>query len=120
NKKVETLKNENIEIVGFADSLFEMFNNAKVFVAPLLSGAGIKGKVLEAMAHGVPTIISPVAAEGTKLSNKISTLIAKTPDEWVNQINLLYHDEKLWEKIRQNANTVAEEEFSFEKGLEKF
>lgn len=120
NKKVEALEAENIEILGFADNLFDMFNQAKIFVAPLQSGAGIKGKVLEAMAHGVPTLITPVAAEGTKLSNKISTLIGKTPEEWINQINLLYHDEKLWEKIRQNALTVVNEEFSFDKGLEKF
>lgn len=120
NDEVEALASENVEVVGFAEDLYEMFNDTRIFVAPLLSGAGIKGKVLEAMAHCVPTIMTPVAAEGTKLTNKISTLIAKNSDEWVDQILLLYDNQKLWTKLKENACTIVDEEFSFEKGQEKF
>lgn len=119
NEKVEAFETENIKIKGFAPSLHELFNSTRVFIAPLQSGAGIKGKVLEAMAHGVPTILTPIAAEGTKLSNKISTLVAKTPEEWISSIGKLYYDDDLWQKIRENAMIIAEEEFSYEKGLEK-
>lgn len=120
NDDVEALASDNVEVIGFAEDLDEMFNDTRIFVAPLLSGAGIKGKVLEAMAHCVPTIMTPVAAEGTKLTNKISTLIAKNADEWVEQILSMYNDEKLWKKLKENACTIVDEEFSFEKGQEKF
>tara|TARA_R110002049_G_scaffold142673_3_gene304566 strand:- start:4140 stop:6926 length:2787 start_codon:yes stop_codon:yes gene_type:complete len=113
---------ENIEIVGFAETLDEVFHEHRVFVAPLLSGAGIKGKVLEAVAYGTPCVLSEMAAEGTGLSHGISALIADTdtPDEWVNAIIKLYDNEDLWNKFSENERIIAREKYSFEHGVKEF
>lgn len=111
---------DNVEMVGFAETLDGVYHDHRVFVAPLLSGAGIKGKVLEAMAYGTPTILTEVAAEGTGLTQGISTLIAQEPQEWVDAIIKLYDDKKLWEKFAENEQTLVAEKYSFEHGHKAF
>lgn len=111
---------DNIRMVGFAEHLDDVFHNHRVFVAPLLSGAGIKGKVLESMAYGLPTVLTDVAAEGTGLTHGISTLIAEKAEEWVDGIIKLYDDEKLWQKFAENQSTLVKSNFSFEGGKAAF
>ncbi len=111
---------ENIQMVGFAPDLDAVFHDHRVFVAPLLSGAGIKGKVLEAMAYGTPCVLSDMAAEGTGLSHGISALVADTPDAWVKAIIRLYDDQVLWTKFVENEKIIATENYSFEHGVGAF
>ncbi|SEQ95618.1 Glycosyltransferase, GT2 family [Amphritea atlantica] len=116
-KEMET---ENIKMLGFAESLDGVFHDHRVFIAPLLSGAGIKGKVLESMAYGLPSVLTEVAAEGTGLTHGISTLIAQEPQEWVDAIIRLYDDEVLWNKFAENSQTLVTEKYSFERGKKVF
>ncbi len=58
----------NLHLIGFVENLDDVFLNHRLFIAPLLSGAGIKGKVLESAAYGTPSVLSPIAAESTGLS----------------------------------------------------
>lgn len=111
---------DNIKMVGFAEHLDDVFHNHRVFVAPLLSGAGIKGKVLESMAYGLPTVLTDVAAEGTGLTHGISASIASSPQEWVDSIITLYDGEKQWNKYSENQLSLVETNFSFENGLKRF
>ncbi len=57
--------------------------------------AGLKGKVLSAMAHGVPTVLSPAAAEGIGALAGSHHLSAQSPEEWVSAIARLDGDEAL-------------------------
>ncbi|AQQ66941.1 glycosyl transferase [Microbulbifer agarilyticus] len=111
---------ENIKMVGFAEHLDQVYMGHRVFVAPLLSGAGIKGKVLESMAYGLPTILTEVASEGTGLTNAVSALIAETPDAWVEAISKLYDDKMLWKRFSENSKAIVQEQFSLEHGVSQF
>jgi glycosyltransferase involved in cell wall biosynthesis len=106
----------DVVVEGYVESLDDVFEKCRVFVAPLLSGAGIKGKVLESMSYGVPSVLSPVAAEATGLSNGISALIAETPEEWVDAIITLYEDKQKWQAMSENALVLARSNYSFEHG----
>lgn len=114
------LEADNIKMVGFAETLDGVYHDHRVFVAPLLSGAGIKGKVLESMAYNLPTVLTDVAAEGTGLTHGISTLIAQEPQEWVDAIIKLYDDQTLWTKFAENSQTLVEAKYSFEHGKKVF
>jgi glycosyltransferase involved in cell wall biosynthesis len=114
------LETDNIKMIGFAETLDGVYHDHRVFVAPLLSGAGIKGKVLESMAYNLPTILTEVAAEGTGLTHGISTLIAQEPQEWVDAIIKLYDDEQLWTKFAENSQTLVDAKYSFQHGHKAF
>jgi glycosyltransferase involved in cell wall biosynthesis len=107
-------ESDNIKMIGYVENLDDIFHHCRIFVAPLLSGAGIKGKVLESVAYGVPTVLSPIAAEGTGLSDGLTTLIANSPPEWVETIVKLYNNENSWNKMSENQEILAKSNYSFE------
>jgi len=117
--EIEALEEDDILIEGFVESLSEVFDTCRVFVAPLLSGAGIKGKVLESIAHGVPAVLSPVAAEATGLVDSVSTSIATSPEQWVEQIVSLHDGEEQWNAMSDAAHALAESRYGFDDGLKK-
>ncbi len=101
---------------GFVTETRDAYDPHRVFVAPLLSGAGIKGKVLSALAQGIPCVISPIAAEGIGLRSGYDCIIAQTPEEWVDGIRHLTRDDRLWEQMSQNARGYMHATYSFERG----
>lgn len=112
--EVLELASSNVRVVGFVESLDEVFHKHRVFVAPLLSGAGLKGKVVESMAYGLPSVLSPVAVEATGLTDGTNTRVATTPQEWVKGILAYYNDEVEWAEARRGVLQLAERRFSLE------
>lgn len=106
-----------VVLEGYAQTLDDVFNSAFAFVAPLQAGAGIKGKVLDSLAYGVPTILSPIAAEATGLIDGSSTLIAHTPDQWIEHIENLLDSAELWERLRTNSIALREAQYSKAAGV---
>lgn len=113
---IKKLASPLVDPVGFVEELSDAYDKHLIFVAPLLSGAGIKGKVLSALASGIPCVLSPMAAEGIGLRHGRDCLIAETPDAWIGAINKLQNDAKLWKSLSDNAHHLAQTQFSFENG----
>jgi len=108
---------DNVVMHGFIEDVSDIYRGSRVFVSPLLSGAGIKGKILECMAAGLPSVVSPVSAEGTGLVHSQSSFIASTVDEWVEHIVTLYTDREVWEKFSMNSASIAKAVYSPEQGV---
>jgi GT2 family glycosyltransferase len=117
--EIAALASDTVHPAGFIETLADAYDPHRIFVAPLLSGAGIKGKVLNAIAHGIPTILSPVAAEGIGLRNGHDCLIAETPHDWAEAIARLSTDDKLWLSMSKAARLYAAEQFSFAAGRDR-
>jgi hypothetical protein len=113
------LGTDAVVIKGFAETLDEIFETCRVFVAPLRSGAGIKGKVLDSMSYGVPAVLSPIAAEATGLANGVTTFVAEDPEEWAEHIVRLHEDETTWRQFSANILTLAAVNYSFEAGVKQ-
>lgn len=114
---IEALASKNIIVKGFTENLDDIFFNHRVIVAPLLSGAGIKGKVLEAMSYGIPQVLTNIAAESTGLSHKISAWIQDDNKLMSDGIINIYNDKSLWEKFSENSLILANELYSEKNGL---
>ena len=114
--QIRGLASPHVTPQGYVEDAADAYAAHRVFVAPLLSGAGIKGKVLSALAHGIPCVISPIAAEGIGLRSGYDCVIARTPDDWVDAIIALTRDDALWEAMSQNARAYMHSAFSFDKG----
>ncbi len=113
---VKKLKSPKVSPIGFVQDVSSAFDKHRIFVAPLLSGAGIKGKVLSALAHGAPCVLTPIAAEGIGLRSGHDCIISETAEEWRDAIVSLSEDDELWMKLSQNAQEHMRAAFSFERG----
>jgi GT2 family glycosyltransferase len=113
---IRELAADDIVIEGWVADVSEIYANCRVFIAPLRSGAGLKGKVVGALAFGVPCVLSPIAAEGTGIRDGQEALIADTAAQWVESIARLYEDRPTWLKVHRAARDFAANEFGFLKG----
>lgn len=113
---IRALATADIVVKGYVPDVAQVYDTCRVFVAPLLSGAGIKGKVIGALARGVPSVLSSVAAEGTEIRSGLEAFVAPNPTAWADQITKLYQDERAWIAMSGSARRFAAERFSFEQG----
>jgi glycosyltransferase involved in cell wall biosynthesis len=117
-EEVTGLAGPCVTVSGRVPDLDPYFARTRVFVAPLRHGAGIKIKVLESLGRGVPTVVTPVAAEGLHLSDGVDTLIADTPQDFANAVIRLHADEELWRRIVAGGFELLERHFS-QQNMEK-
>jgi len=110
-------KHVNIQVEGWVENINEVYDLCKIFISPLQSGAGLKGKVSQALAYGVPSILSPLSIEGFSISDGIEAFIATNPKDWVSKIEKVYFNESEWLKISQAAQELARRSFSMEKAI---
>lgn len=109
-----SLAGADIRVTGYLpdEDLRREFENARVFVAPLRYGAGVKGKINLAMAWGLPVVASSMALEGMGVTSGKEALCADTPEEFAGHIATLYENEMLWQSLRENAAKLVSERFS--------
>jgi glycosyltransferase involved in cell wall biosynthesis len=99
-------------VTGFVPDVTPYFSRARLSVAPLRYGAGVKGKVNMSMAYGVPVVASPCAAEGMFLEPERDILIGEDAPAFADQVIRLYRDRLLWEKLSRNGQLNVETHFS--------
>ncbi|WP_210168787.1 glycosyltransferase [Methylobacterium sp. Leaf399] len=114
---VTALAAKDVVIQGYVEDVSEVYDHCLVFVAPLTSGAGIKGKVLGALAHGVPCVLSPLAAEGIGLRHGYDCLIVDDPADWADAVTRLSKDKDLWTLMSQRGQDLIRSTYSFELGV---
>jgi O-antigen biosynthesis protein len=119
DRQMHALASDTVNPVGYVKNIADAYDRHRIFVAPLLSGAGIKGKVLSALAHGIPTVLTGVAAEGIGLRDGQDCLIAETPEEWAKAIRRLMESDMLWQSMSHSARSYVTQRFSFEEGRAK-
>jgi GT2 family glycosyltransferase/glycosyltransferase involved in cell wall biosynthesis len=110
-------EHDDVVVEGWVPDVAQVYNSCRVFVAPLQSGAGIKGKVIGAMAHGLPCVVSAVAAEGIPVTDGVEVAIAGRPDEWAAKVAALYNDAAAWHAMSRRALAFAGEQYGFAKGV---
>ena len=94
---------EGFYVKGWAKDAKQVLRNSKVCLAPLRFGAGLKGKFMEAMCCGTPSVTTAVGAEGMCGSNPWGGEIADTPTALVSAAKALYTDSNLWRKAQING-----------------
>lgn len=97
---------------GFVEDLGPHLAQRKVALAPLRYGAGVKGKVNQAMAHGLPVVATSMAAEGLHTEHNVDILIADDTESFVDEIIRLYNDEALWHRLSEGSLANVSEHFS--------
>lgn len=111
--KAEQLHNsqEGFLIKGRAENAANVVSGAKVCLAPLRFGAGLKGKLAEAMMCGTPSVTTKIGAEGFAGNHKWNGTIADDPVDFAREAIQLYTDKKSWTKAQKNGFTIINSRF---------
>ena len=105
------LSSLNIVAHGEVPSSSEFMDKYTVLVSPLISGSGVRIKIIEAMAIGKVVLSTTVSAEGSGAEDGEHLLIADNADEYISQIKRLKDEEGLLSKLSQNARAFALDNF---------
>jgi O-antigen biosynthesis protein len=104
----------SIQILGHVADVGPLFDRARVSVAPLRFGAGVKGKVNQSMSLGVPVVVTSVAAEGMHLVHEDNAMIADDPERFADAVVRLWTSRELWERVSWNGRQNIKTHFSRE------
>ncbi|MDD3721080.1 MAG: glycosyltransferase family 4 protein [Lutibacter sp.] len=108
-------KKEGFIIKGWAKSAEEVFMNSRVCLAPLQFGAGLKGKLIDAMQYGTPSITTRIGAEAMHHKLPWNGFIEDDPIKFALKSVELYSNKDLWEKSQKNGIKIINTCYSKEK-----
>ena len=101
-------KLEGVDLLGHVENLIPLYQQQKVFVATTRFATGIPWKVHEAMAHGIPCVISRLLADQLKIEDDVHAMVSNNAEEAVAKTVKLYQDKELWMKVRQAGFELIE------------
>ena len=113
-QKVYDLHNEKdgFLVKGRAESVKEIFENARVLLAPIPFGAGLKGKLWESMQFGLPNVTSPTGAEAMHKDLPWNGFLADSDEVFAEKAVGLYRDENRWNEAVQNGYVILKSVYS--------
>jgi glycosyltransferase involved in cell wall biosynthesis len=121
-QKVFQLHNpkEGFLIHGRTESAEEVLRSARVLLAPIRFGAGIKGKLLECMEYGTPSVTTSIGAEAMCDNLFWNGFVENDYSEFISKAVLLYSNQKIWEQSVQNGYEIIQQKFLFSSYKTKF
>lgn len=111
---------QNFHIMGRAENALDVVKKAKIVLAPIRFGAGIKGKLIEAMQCGTPSVTSSIGAEAMVGNLEWNGFIKDTPKDFADAAVLLYQEDNLWKQSQKNGFEILEKRYKkahFEKEI---
>ncbi|MDA9328872.1 glycosyltransferase family 4 protein [Flavobacteriales bacterium] len=111
-KEFYNLKLDNVITVGKVESAKEFYLSKKIMIVPVLSGSGMRIKIIEGMALGKVIISTTIGAEGIQVTNNKNILIADSPEEFSEAIIKCTSDENFCNEIGLNAQKLIVEKYS--------
>lgn len=97
---------------GRAEDAKTVIENSRVLLAPLRFGAGLKGKLLDAMESGTPTVTTSIGAEGMTYQDKWNGMIENSPETFIDAAIELYTNQNIWETSQKNGIDIIRNVFS--------
>lgn len=111
-------RHRNVEVFGDVPDVSQYLRDADIVVAPLHQARGIQNKVLEAMASGLPVVLTFAAATGIDGQDQEHFCVADTADAFATQVNALVRDHQLRLRIGKAARSLVESEYDWETRLQ--
>lgn len=109
--EVLALAGPDVTVTGWVPSVEPYLRSARVSVAPLRYGAGLKGKIGEALAAGLPVVTTSVGAEGMGLEDGAAALVADDPAAFAAAIVRLHADDELWRALSTAGPALVSERY---------
>ena len=107
---IYSYKFPNLHVVGEVEDAAKFMQSKTVMFVPLLSGSGVRVKIIEGMAFGKTVISTSIGAEGINYTDGENLFIANTPDEFTEKFKLCIDNPELCARIGNNARKFIEKE----------
>jgi glycosyltransferase involved in cell wall biosynthesis len=102
---------QNMVFLGEVEDAYEFMRSKAIMIVPILSGSGMRIKIVEGMALGKTIVTTTIGTEGIHTENTKNILIADTPEGFANAICELAANPELFSAIGKNARTFVQENY---------
>lgn len=103
----------HVTLTGYVDDIRPYFESSSVYIAPLRSGAGMKNKILEAWAMGIPVVATSVSCSGIAINVGKNIILADAPEIMAERVIELLRDPVLRTSLAQEGRHTAEAQYSW-------
>ena len=110
--EVAALASPQVDVTGWIEDLQPLLDQARLMVAPLRYGAGLKGKITQCLAVGLPVVTTPIGAEGLVGGEDDFILIADDAQGLADHVIHVYRDDDLWRALSRAGQALIEEQCS--------
>lgn len=104
--QLKRLGSERVEITGWVQEIAPLLDGARALVAPISFGAGLKGKITQALAYGLPVVTTPIGAEGLPADDDFM-LVADDDDTLAEQVVRVLGDDQLWLQMSEAGQKIV-------------
>jgi len=104
--EVTALASPLVDVTGWVEDLQPLFDSSRLMLAPLRYGAGIKGKITQSLAVGLPVVTTPIGAEGLEDRDEQYMLVAEDPQELALQAIRICEDDQLWRSLSRAGQSL--------------
>ena len=109
---------EGVTLHGYVADTLSFWTRASALAVPILSGGGVRVKILEAMAMGVPVVSTTIGCEGLNVRTGEHLLVADTPEAFAHAIAKILRDKALAVRLAQNARQLILEQYDAKAALQ--
>jgi len=107
-------RDESVKLHGYVDDVRTYFANSMISICPIRDGGGTRIKILDGLAQGIPIVSTSIGCEGIDVTPGKDILVADTDEEFMQQIQRIFDDDKLRNTISDNARKTAENVYSWQ------
>jgi glycosyltransferase involved in cell wall biosynthesis len=108
---IHKLDVKNVQFEGEVEDAYQFMNSKSIMIAPLLSGSGMRIKIIEGMALGKPIVTTTIGTEGISTESGKNIVLADEPDQFVNAVSDLINNKEYFHLISKNAIEYIHEKF---------
>ncbi|HIF98630.1 MAG TPA: glycosyltransferase [Myxococcales bacterium] len=111
-EEIRDKASDRVIIEGFIENVDAQFSRRRLSIAPIRYGSGVKGKINQSMAYGLPCVATPPAVEGMDLDWESEILVADGAHHFAEAVAELYENETLWTMLSHNSVASIERSYS--------
>ncbi len=110
---------KNIKVLGFVEEIDPILQQSNIAVVPLFTGGGMRIKILNYLADGIPVVSTTIGAEGISVRDKEHILLADSAEEFAKCVINLIKNDGLQKQLIVNGRNLVEKQYSWESIIKK-
>lgn len=113
-ENVKRMADQTVKVVGWVPETAPYLERCQVSIVPLRYGAGMKGKVGEAMSAGIPVVTTPIGVQGMDVRDGEEILVADSAESFARSVKKLLADKDLFARVSSNAMSYIKQRYDFD------